>query len=124
MGTLPFNGNNIFMTSDWQTNENILLIIQNAGQEGPIQLWLLLLTSSGPGVWSRQLLLMEAKEVGSMEGVIQDAISRRWAVVVLNPNLNTSPFFVSLQASLPLLVPSFSPSLSRQGLCQSLDSGK
>ncbi|KAI9913102.1 hypothetical protein PsorP6_006012 [Peronosclerospora sorghi] len=65
----------VFITSDWRTNSNLLVVV-NGGR------------GAQPGIWSRDLLIQEGLEMGSMLPVLRRAIKCSFAVAVLNPSTN------------------------------------
>jgi serine/threonine protein kinase len=65
----------VFLTSDWKTNDNLLIVI-NGGR------------GVQPGIWSRDLLIQEGLELGSMLPVFQRAQGHGFSVAVLNPFTN------------------------------------
>ncbi|DBA05075.1 TPA: hypothetical protein N0F65_000763 [Lagenidium giganteum] len=66
----------VFVTSDWRKNNN-LLIVMNGGR------------GAQPGIWSRDLLIQEGLELGSMLPVFRRAKSYGFGVAVLNPCTNS-----------------------------------
>lgn len=66
----------VFLTSDWKANNNLLIVI-NGGR------------GVQPGIWSRDLLIQEGLELGSMLPVFRRAQSNGFAVAVLNPFTNS-----------------------------------
>ncbi|CAI5701436.1 unnamed protein product [Peronospora effusa] len=65
----------VFLTSDWRTNTNLLVVV-NGGR------------GAQPGIWSRDLLIQEGLELGSMLPVMRRATTCNFAVLVLNPSTN------------------------------------
>ncbi|KAE9340651.1 hypothetical protein PF008_g11010 [Phytophthora fragariae] len=65
----------VFLTSDWRSNANLLVIV-NGGR------------GAQPGIWSRDLLIQEGLELGSMLPVMRRATATNFAVAVLNPSTN------------------------------------
>ncbi|CEG39089.1 agc akt protein kinase [Plasmopara halstedii] len=65
----------IFLTSDWRTNENLLVVV-NGGR------------GAQPGIWSRDLLIQEGLELGSMLPVMRRATACTFGVAVINPSKN------------------------------------
>ncbi|KAK1929846.1 hypothetical protein P3T76_014692 [Phytophthora citrophthora] len=65
----------IFLTSDWRTNANLLVVV-NGGR------------GAQPGIWSRDLLIQEGLELGSMLPVMRRATTCNFAVAVVNPSTN------------------------------------
>lgn len=65
----------VFLTADWRSNDNLLMVV-NGGR------------GVQPGIWSRDLLIQEGLEVGSMLPVFRRAKSCGFAVAVLNPFTN------------------------------------
>uniref|UniRef100_K3XAS6 Arb2 domain-containing protein n=1 Tax=Globisporangium ultimum (strain ATCC 200006 / CBS 805.95 / DAOM BR144) TaxID=431595 RepID=K3XAS6_GLOUD len=65
----------VFLTSDWRTNDDLLIVI-NGGR------------GVQPGIWSRDLLIQEGLEKGSMLPVFRRAKESGFAVAVLNPFTN------------------------------------
>uniref|UniRef100_A0AAV1VP25 non-specific serine/threonine protein kinase n=1 Tax=Peronospora matthiolae TaxID=2874970 RepID=A0AAV1VP25_9STRA len=65
----------VFLTSDWRTNSNLLVVV-NGGR------------GAQPGIWSRDLLIQEGLELGSMLPVMRRATAGNFAVAVLNPSTN------------------------------------
>lgn len=66
----------VFLTTDWRTNPNLLVVI-NGGR------------GVQPGIWSRDLLIQEGLELGSMLPVCRRAKANGFAVAVLNPFTNS-----------------------------------
>ncbi|KAG2894826.1 hypothetical protein PC114_g15729 [Phytophthora cactorum] len=65
----------IFLTSDWRTNSNLLVVV-NGGR------------GAQPGIWSRDLLIQEGLELGSMLPVMRRATACNFGVAVVNPSTN------------------------------------
>lgn len=65
----------VFLSSDWRSNDNLLIVI-NGGR------------GVQPGIWSRDLLIQEGLEMGSMLPVFRHAQKLGFAVAVLNPFTN------------------------------------
>ncbi|KAG3108910.1 hypothetical protein PI125_g11414 [Phytophthora idaei] len=65
----------IFLTSDWRTNSNLLVVV-NGGR------------GAQPGIWSRDLLIQEGLELGSMLPVMRRATACTFGVAVVNPSTN------------------------------------
>lgn len=65
----------IFLTSDWRTNDNLLVVV-NGGR------------GAQPGIWSRDLLIQEGLELGSMLPVMRRAATCNFGVAVINPTTN------------------------------------
>lgn len=65
----------VFLTSDWRSNNDLLIVI-NGGR------------GVQPGIWSRDLLIQEGLEMGSMLPVFRRAKESGFAVAVLNPFTN------------------------------------
>lgn len=65
----------VFLSSDWRSNNNLLVVI-NGGR------------GVQPGIWSRDLLIQEGLEMGSMLPVFRRARELEFAVAVLNPFTN------------------------------------
>ncbi|KAH7463593.1 Cotranscriptional regulator FAM172A-like protein [Phytophthora ramorum] len=65
----------VFLTSDWRTNGNLLVVV-NGGR------------GAQPGIWSRDLLIQEGLELGSMLPVMRRATACNFGVAVLNPSTN------------------------------------
>ncbi|CAH0481949.1 unnamed protein product [Peronospora belbahrii] len=65
----------VFLTSDWRTNTDLLVVV-NGGR------------GAQPGIWSRDLLIQEGLELGSMLPVMRRAATCNFAVAVLNPSTN------------------------------------
>ncbi|TYZ67416.1 hypothetical protein PybrP1_003218 [[Pythium] brassicae (nom. inval.)] len=65
----------VFLSSDWRSNDNLIIII-NGGR------------GVQPGIWSRDLLIQEGLEMGSMLPVFRRAQTLGFAVAVLNPFTN------------------------------------
>lgn len=65
----------LFLTADWRSNNDLLVVI-NGGR------------GVQPGIWSRDLLIQEGLELGSMLPVFRRAKSSGIAVAVLNPFTN------------------------------------
>lgn len=65
----------VFLSSDWRSNNNLLVVI-NGGR------------GVQPGIWSRDLLIQEGLEMGSMLPVFRHASKLGFAVAVLNPFTN------------------------------------
>ncbi|KAI9987070.1 hypothetical protein PInf_022928 [Phytophthora infestans] len=63
----------IFLTSDWRTNANLLVVV-NGGR------------GAQPGIWSRDLLIQEGLELGSMLPVMRRATACNFGVAVVNPS--------------------------------------
>ncbi|GLE03162.1 hypothetical protein PINS_up012041 [Pythium insidiosum] len=66
----------VFLTADWRQNNNLVIVI-NGGR------------GVQPGIWSRDLLIQEGLELGSMLPVFRRAKSNGLAVCVLNPFTNS-----------------------------------
>ncbi|TMW58470.1 hypothetical protein Poli38472_010029 [Pythium oligandrum] len=66
----------VFLTSDWKSNNNLMVVI-NGGR------------GVQPGIWSRDLLIQEGLELGSMLPVFRRAQTKEFAVAVLNPFTNS-----------------------------------
>ncbi|RLN49140.1 hypothetical protein BBJ29_005397 [Phytophthora kernoviae] len=65
----------IFLTSDWRSNDNLLVVV-NGGR------------GAQPGIWSRDLLIQEGLELGSMLPILRRAKTSKFAVAVVNPSTN------------------------------------
>ncbi|TDH70460.1 hypothetical protein CCR75_001562 [Bremia lactucae] len=65
----------IFLTSDWRVTDNLLVVV-NGGR------------GAQPGIWSRDLLIQEGIELGSMLPVLRSAAAKRFGVAVINPSTN------------------------------------
>jgi hypothetical protein len=70
--------NNIFLSSNWETADKLMLLIQGSG-------------AVRAGQWARALCMNESLETGSQIPYIQQAHMEGYAVVVFNPNLNCLP---------------------------------
>lgn len=65
----------VFLTADWRASDDLLVVV-NGGR------------GVQPGIWSRDLLIQEGLELGSMLPVFRRAKSSGIAVAVLNPFTN------------------------------------
>lgn len=66
----------VFLSADWRSNDNLIIVI-NGGR------------GVQPGIWSRDLLIQDGLEMGSMLPVFRRAQSLGFAVAVLNPFTNS-----------------------------------